>query len=272
MRKIVVAVGFGANSANAARYAASIALVTGSELRLVHVLQSPSIFSHHPIPGALFSEMHNSGYKLLNALRDEISGRTGDKVRVTTALEIGNIDRRLRAYCAKHRPFLVVMGAPASAPDQDFGAAHTLEAMKHLPYPLLAIPQNASFHGAPKVIIACDREDIFSGLSAIIPYLRELHEVLGTRFQIVHIVHDGESFQEIQREYEGWKKELEAFQPGLQLVRRTNVDEGINDYLERHAADWLLVLPKKHAGLEFHKSRSKDILLHCPLPILSLHE
>jgi len=45
MRKI----SFGASSANAARYAASIGLVTGSEIRLVYILQTPSAFSHHPI-------------------------------------------------------------------------------------------------------------------------------------------------------------------------------------------------------------------------------
>lgn len=258
MRTLVVPVSFGINSATAARYAASMGLITGSEIRLVYVLQSPSVFSHHPMPGSLFGEMRDNGYTLLNSLRDELFRLTGGKVRVTTDLEIGQIDQRLKAYCSKHRPFLVVMGAS--------------EALKRLPYPLLVIPAKASFHGAPKVLIACDREDIFTGLSPILPFLKELHELLGTRFEIVHIVADGESFEEIQREYEGWKKELGAFQPGLQLIRQSNVEEGINDYLENHTADWLLVLPKQHSLLEFHKSRAKDILLHCSLPVLSLHE
>jgi len=272
MRKIIVPVSFGANSATAARYAASLGLVTGSEIRLVYVLQSPSVFSHHPMPGFLFGEMRDNGYTLLNNLRDELSRLSGGKVRVTTDMEIGQIDQRLKTYCAKHRPFLVVMGASESTPHQDPGATHSIEAMKRLPYPLLVVPPNATFHGAPKVIIACDREDIFTGLSSIIPFLKELHDALSTRFEIVHIVADGESFQETQREYEGWRKELEALQPGLQLIRQSNVEEGINDYLEHHAADWLLVLPKKHSLFEFHKSRAKDILLHCPVPVLSVHE
>jgi nucleotide-binding universal stress UspA family protein len=272
MRKIVVPVSYGANSATAARYAASIGLVTGSEIRLVYVLQSPSVFTHHPIPDFLFGEMRDKGFTLLNNLRNELSGLTGGKVRVTIDMEIGQVDQRLKTYCSKHRPFLVVMGAPESSHGQDYGAVHAVEAMKHLPHPLLVVPHDASFHGAPKVLIACDREDIFSGLSPIIPFLKELHELLGTRFQIVHIVADGESFEETRREYDGWKKELEALQPGLQLVRQSKVEEGINDYLENHAADWLLVLPKKHSLLEFHKSRAKDIVLHCHVPVLSLHE
>ena len=272
MRKIVVPVSFGVNSATAARYAASLGLVTDSEIRLVYILQSPSVFSHHPMPGFVFGEMRDNGYNLLNSLRDELSRLTGGKVQLTIDMEIGQIDQRLKAYCSKHKPFLVVMGASESVPGKDFGAVHALEAMKRLPYPLLVIPAKASFHGAPKVLIACDREDIFTGLSPILPFLKELHELLGTRFQIVHIVADGESFEDTRREYEAWKKELEAFQPGLQLIRQSDVEEGINDYLENHAADWLLVLPKKHSPLEFHKSRAKDIVLHCSLTVLSVHE
>lgn len=270
MRKIIVPVSFGSSCANAARYAAAIGLATGSEIRLVYVLTS--VFSRHPIPGFVFGEMRDKGYTLLNNLRDELSRQTGGKVSVTFDMEIGHIDQRLKAYCSKHAPFLVVMGASASGPDKDFAAVHGLETVQRLPYPLLVIPPNVSFHSTPKVVIACDREDIFSGLSSVIPFLNLLHEQLGTRFEIVHIVADGESFGETQREYEVWKKELAAFQSRLRLVRRSNVEEGINDYLEHHVVDWLLVLPKRHSVLEFHKSRAKDIVLHCPLPVLSVHE
>jgi hypothetical protein len=110
VRKIIVPVSFGVNSANAARFAAAIGLVTGSEIRLVYVLQSPSIFSDF-----LFTEKRDSGFTLLNTLRDELSSQTAGRLRVTADMEIGRIDQRLKAYCSKHRPFLVVMGASEPA-------------------------------------------------------------------------------------------------------------------------------------------------------------
>ncbi|WP_431209570.1 universal stress protein [Puia sp. P3] len=226
MRKIIVPVSFGVNSANAARYAAAIGPVTGSEIRLVYVLQSPSVFSHHPMPGFLFNEMRDSGFRLLDTLRNDLSGRSGGKVRVTTDMEIGDIDQRLKAYCSKHRPFLIVMGTSESAPERDFGAIHALEAMKRLSYPLLIIPPGASFHGAPKVVIACDREDIFTGLTPIIPFLKELHELLGTRFEIVHVLAEGEGLEETQLEYQGGKKNWKLFNPGYSwCAERTSTKE-----------------------------------------------
>jgi nucleotide-binding universal stress UspA family protein len=272
MHTIVVLVNFGDNSANAVRYATDIAMVTGAGIRLVHVLQPPATFSPHPMPDFLYKEMRNSGNLLLNRLQAEVSERTGGKVRVDIHLETGDIDHRMEAYCAACKPFLVVMGAARSAPEQAFGAGDAIKAMKQLPYPLLVVPKNAAFHGAPKVVIACDQEDLLSGIPSVIPFSKELRELLGTQIEIVHILTTGESLQDTAQEYERSKKHLEALGFGLHVVRQANVVDGLNDYLEKHPADWLLVLPKNHSLLEFHRSRAKEIVLHCPFPVLSLHE
>lgn len=50
------------------------------------------------------------------------------------------------------------------------------------------------------------------------------------------------------------------------------VDEGIEEYLRYHVTDWLVVFPKKSGLFHLHKSLSKNIVLHCPLPVMSVHE
>jgi hypothetical protein len=76
----------------------------------------------------------------------------------------------------------------------------------------------------------------------------------------------------VLQKYDILTGELQEVGPALNVVRRESIGEGIRDYLEHHRADWLLVLPKKHALLEFHKSRAREIALESPVPVLWLHE
>jgi universal stress protein family protein len=55
-------------------------------------------------------------------------------------------------------------------------------------------------------------------------------------------------------------------------VLEGTVEEGITRYLKEQGVEWLMVFPRRHGLLEFHRSRSKPIVLHCPVPVLSICE
>jgi hypothetical protein len=55
-------------------------------------------------------------------------------------------------------------------------------------------------------------------------------------------------------------------------VHGSNVLEAVDKYLKEHDSDWLMVFPEKHGLLEFHTSRSKALILHCPVPVMSICE
>jgi hypothetical protein len=65
---------------------------------------------------------------------------------------------------------------------------------------------------------------------------------------------------------------MAAFGDQLHVVREDGVEQGVQYFLEKHPVDWLLVLPKKHAVLEFHKSRAREIVAKSPVPVMSVHE
>jgi nucleotide-binding universal stress UspA family protein len=271
MRKIVAPVTFAANAINAARYAADLAVAIEAELHLVYVLPAPNLLARRPLPDFVYQDMRDSGYILLNDLRTELMKRTANKVPVTTSLETGEVPEQLQACCRRIKPFLVIMGAGESLSEQP-DTSNTLRAMHQLPYPLLIIPPGASFHGIHHVAIACDQEDIYSGVTMAIPFLRDLHTVLGAKFDMVHVVVSGQGIGRALQEYDSWKSQLEAFGRQLHIVRQDEVQEGVQYFLENHPVDWLLVLPKKHALIEFHRSKAKEIALHSPVPVMSLHE
>ncbi|HEV2483052.1 MAG TPA: universal stress protein [Puia sp.] len=273
MRSIVAPVNFAPNAANAARYAADIALAIGADLHLIYVLQIPSSASEVPVPESAFDAMRDSGYELLNDLQVQLTKRVGGKVGITTDLEVGGTEARIESYCKQVKPFLVVMGASGHNLENIINGSTTVRAIRHLPYPVLAIPVNAKFQSIKKIVVACDKEDIDSGMPDNIAFLNELSGLLKAHLVVVHVLTNGEeSAAEATEEYNVWKKEVKAFNPEIHFVRRPRVEDGINEYLTSHAADWLMVFPKSHSVLEFHKSRSKQIVRTCAVPVMSLHE
>jgi len=273
MRSIVVPVNFSANSANAARYAADLALTIGADVNLIYVFQIPTSVAEVPMPESVFDEMRDSGLELLEDLKTTLCKRTDGKLKVTTNMKIGGIEPNIEAFCKEQKPFLVVMGASGHLLENVINGSTTVSAIRHLPYLVLVIPENAIFKGVKRIVMASDREDIFGGMSDNMIFLKELSDLMKAELLVLHVLTNGEeSAAEVVEEYNIWKKDLMAFRPEMHFVRQSKVDEGINDYLSSHQGDWLMVFPKNHSALEFHRSRAKQIVETCAVPVMSLHE
>src|SRR6185437_2859626 len=267
MRSIVVPVNFAPNAASAARYAADIALAIGANLHLIYVMQIPASVSELPLPESVFDTMRDSGYELLTDFQTKLTKRTGGKVGIATDLEIGGTEAKIESYCKQIKPFMVIMGASGDTLANVINGSTTVRAIRHLPYPVLVIPGDAKFEAIKKIVVACDKEDIDSGMPDNMTFLKELSELLKARLVVVHVLTDSEeSSAEAIEEYNVWKKGVAAFHPEMHFVRRPRVEDGINDYLASHEADWLMVFPKSHSVLEFHKSRTRQIVQSCTVP------
>ena len=121
--------------------------------------------------------------------------------------------------------------------------------------------------------VACDRGDILEGLSDHAEFLKKLHTLLGASFEFVHIVKDCEtSVEKIIREYSAWKSRPDFFPKSPFFIQRQDPREGMIDYLDTYPADWLMVLPKEHSWIEFHKSRAGSIAAASPIPVLHVYE
>jgi nucleotide-binding universal stress UspA family protein len=273
MQPIVVPVNYAPNSANAARYAADMALAIKTCINLIYVLQPPVTATEMPLPEAAFDKMQDNGFQLLKQLSEDLLRRTGGKISIVTDLEIGRVEDKVREFCDRKSPLMVVMGASGHALENLLEGSHTLRTLRHLPYPLLVIPENARFHPIQKIIVACDRDDIDSGMPASLPFLKDLGKLFDARFEVVHVITDDEDCAgEAILDYNEWKGRLKGFDPELRFVRTKEVNNGIGEYLHDHKGDWLMVFPKRHGMLEFHKSQAKQLAISAAVPVLSLHE
>jgi len=272
MKLIVVPVSFTANSRNAARYAADLAMSVGADIHLLYSFQVPMSLSEVPMPESAFEDLQSTGLDLLSDLSAELTKRTDGKVKISTNQMIGTVEGVIENCCDEKKPLLVVMGETGPGLENALLGGNTIKAVKHLPYPVLVIPESVEFKPIHRVVVACDKDDLWSGLPLATPVLQLLGGLPGIRMEVVHVVTHEESASEFTQAYNRWKNDLKGLQPELFIVRALTVVEGLNLHLHQSAADMVLVFPKHHGVFDFHRSQARRVVLHCPLPVLSVHE
>lgn len=255
MKNIIAAVDFSDSSNNAARYAADLAASIGAELHLVHVLDFKAIHPEVPVPDYLLDEVRDSGLTSLERLAGELRSRTGQKITVITDLETGPVERRVKDFSWWKKPFMVIRGASRGETPE----------IGRLPYPLLIIPPDAAFRRLHNIVIACDEEEINNGTPVPIEFLQELRELFHAHLDVLHVATKREASATLS--FSEWRTTLMGQFPEMHFVSAPTVEEGINDYLDHHPVDWLVVFPKKEGLFHFHKSLSRHIVLHCPIPV-----
>ncbi|HVU94137.1 MAG TPA: universal stress protein [Puia sp.] len=272
MKPIVVPVNFSENSANAARYAADLALSIGAEIQLLYIFQIPMSMSEVPMPERAFEDLQGSGREMLDNLSHELFRRSRGKLTIHSDMEIGTVEGQIEKYCKEKEPLLVVMGATGGGLENVLTGSNSVRAVRHLPYPVLVVPEGVRFQSMRYVVVACDQEDLSAGLPVATPVLQLMGNMPGIRLEVVHVLREDESASEFTMAYNHWKSELTGLQPALRIVRAENITEGMSEFLEGCGADLLVVFPKKHNVLEFHRSQAKRLVMHCAVPVMSIHE
>jgi nucleotide-binding universal stress UspA family protein len=272
MRTIIAPVNFTPNSSNAARYAADMALAIGADLHLLYVLQLPVSVAEFPLNDYIFNEMQESGAEALKHLSDELIKRTNGKIDIHTNMEIGSVEGKIEELCRDRKPFLVIMGASGHTLETALAGSNITAAIRHLPFPLIVVPENGTFKPIKTIVLACDLNDISGNVPAKPSFLKELKAIFQARFEVVNIntKHQERSTASIM-ETEAWKECMQESFPEVHFVETENVEVGIGKYLDDHAADLLLVFPKKHNFFEFHKSHAKRLALNGNVPVMSIH-
>jgi nucleotide-binding universal stress UspA family protein len=241
MRDIIAPVNFSPNSNNAARYAADLAQATQSDLYLIYVLQLPVSAGEFPVNDYIFNDMQEAGAASLKQLWEELIKRTAARVNIFVHMEVGPVEHKIEEFCMGKKPFAVVMGATGNSIGSVLTGSNIGAAIRHLPYPLIVVPEKATFQTIRRIVLACDMEDVAAGVPANPSYLQELTEIFDASFEVAHFEYSGK------------------------------VERSLGKYLVNHPADLLMVFPKKHNFFEFHKSHARKIALTSQVPVMSIH-
>jgi nucleotide-binding universal stress UspA family protein len=271
MKTIIVATDFSPAALNAAYYAADMAIAANMDLLLLHTFNIAVVYGEIPI---VMSEedMYQDAEKDILQLKEQLEQKTAGKLSINTEVRMGIFFNELKTVCEKVKPYTVVMGSQGTtATDRFILGGHTVHAMKHLPWPLVTVPNDASFSALKKVGLAVDFKNTLSQVpvEAIKNLVNDFHASL----HILNIGHK-ETF-EAGTVFNATELDdmFAPIKPDFHFVSHEYTDEGLIDVAEKNDIDLLIVLPMHHGLLDkvFHKSNTKKLVLHSPVPVMAFH-
>lgn len=275
MRTIIAPTDFSPVSINAVNYAADMACMLRANLTLFHVYPIPQPVSEVPITEYSIEQMESDAKRKINALKEDLLDRTGERIIIHNELRAGDVLSNLTGYCAEVMPYAVVMGAESLGGLERFIlGGKTTGAVERLESPLFIVPATAKFKRIAKIGLACDLKKVIETVRA-----REIRELVNEFEAELHVLNIRENFQdtvsaEAAEESDWLKAMLGELHPKYHFINDPDMEHGIVEFAKKKKLDLLIVIPKKHKLLSklFHPSHSLRLVLHTQVPVISLHE
>lgn len=261
MKTIIVPTDFSAAAENAMLYAGQLAKNIDASILLLHMFQIPVNMSDAPLLVVSAEELKESADNgLLHA--KEILKSTFPSVKVRTESILGDVVTELEEACRKENPIAIVVGKHgASGLERALFGSTSLSIIRHLHYPVIAVPDFTTNEKIQNVALAID-----NGEKLPASKIKNTIEALKAKLHVIHVQ---------QRKTES---PLLSTVQQLNTPCKTILDEqfvhGIQSYISDNNIDLLLIVPHKHNLIErlFLKTHTPELLREITIPIMSIRE
>lgn len=271
MKTIIICTDFSPASVNAAIYGAQLAEVLNANVRLFHANTPQESFNQSPVIERAEAAVE-SARSQLNEISDKMKAACKGDVEILLELTIGAFFEELYEVCEKLHPYLVIMGSQGTTETERFLlGSNSVHAMKNLAWPLLTVPAGATYRSIHRIGLASDFDDIVSTFP--VERVKRIVNSLNASLHIVNVGKNTEINSNAVFESGLMREMLDSLHPQFHFITRGNVEEGSMDFTDSNNIDLLLVFPKQYGFLEdlFHKSTSKQLVLHSKVPVVVLH-
>lgn len=193
---------------------------------------------------------------------------------VTCVAKVGNVYEKIMQVAEANKADLIVMGMQGGgALSQVLIGSTTLSVMRNSSVPVLGVPVSAKFYGLKSVVFAsdlCRQPD-----KVLLSKLREFVKTFRSKLQVLHIDREHElqaDDERLQPALESLDKHLHDVNFKVILQQREHAATAIQEYLQEHKPDLLILNPQKHNLLErlLDKSVTAKMVSYNLLPLLTL--
>ena len=269
-RSILLPTDFSPASANAYRYACSLAESLNARLDVLHIYNlSMTEVSQAPYEyiDQMASDKKAAAQKELSQV---LASTSAPGVEIHPQVTYGVFTATEILDHAKSSPYtLIVMGMQGehNMVEQIMGSV-TTEVMLHAACPVLAVPAGAAFKPVEHIAYATDYEP---GEQQAVDQLSELAKDLNAGLHCVHVI-SGQATEPVESEVvvvENHPFKLKE----ICIVRHHSISEGLASYIADNHIDLLALYVPQRRLLErlFHSSFSKKMAFHAKVPLLVFH-
>lgn len=268
--KIIVPTDFSACAENAVIYAAELAKSTDSELLFVHVIiHYTDEDVYLPIDLATIKqEKQERMDKLVDKVKKKFNISCEGKV------DIGDISLRIFENIADYNGDFILLGTHGSRGLSKIFGSTTTAIIEDSAYPVIAVPENASFRTPDKMVYATDYE--VSDLNAL-KQLTYIASIFGAKIHILHIVQKDEDpvtehsivdyFSDLV------KKNIDYPSITFHMDKNKNVEKGIESFSNKIGANIIALATRKHNLISklFNRSVARELSYNSKIPLIAFH-
>lgn len=271
MKTILVPTDFSPASMNAISYAADMASAIAANILLLHVYQIPYTYGEVSIV-INHEEMMQDAAEKLNNIKEDVGKRIDAAIGIETEVRPGTFFHDLKEVCDRIKPYAVVLGSQgASALQRVLFGNNSVYALKHLMWPVIAVPPDVKFSRINKIGLACD----FDKVTETIP-LDEVRRLVNDFNATLYVLNTGKTNEfnpDLVFESHLLHTLLKDLKPNYHFITANDKNQGIIDFAEKNNFDLLIVFPKPHDLLNkiLQTSHTKQLVLHCHVPVIALH-
>ena len=273
MKTILVPTDFSDSAKNAINYAAELAKLTKAKLILFHVFHIPAVPSDVPFVMPL-DEIEKDTLKALTKIKKNILFKHGSELNIVCKTKLGFAVDEINEITKEENVDLIVMGVRgAGYLTEKLIGSITTTLIRKAKRPVLAINDKVTFKSIKKIVLACDYQNIDS--KSMEP-LKEFIKLFKSQLYILNVSSEGELISPIKKTVGGTQlvHSFEGLNHSFNFVENEDIVEGINEFVDEHSADLIVMVPRKHTFFEniFQERNTKRMAFHTHIPLLALPE
>lgn len=267
---IIAATNFSETATNAVTYAAGLAKSTGAKLILFNSFSLSVHSANSQITAEAMQKQIDKNTERLKNLGNDLS-KLYD-IEVDSYCSFSFVEDFLKEIIDKTQAALVIMGMAERSLEQDLMGNTTTSVIKNLKVPVLAVPRNARYSTAQKILYACDTLSLTSIKK--FSWLRKIVGTLGAEIEFFSVDEKLNTLKEQQSESllkSIAKEELQQVKYIYKSVRSNTVINEIHKEIELYGADILVMVPQKYGFWDsfVHRSKTRIMAAGLNIPLLS---
>lgn len=271
MKTIFVPTDFSSSAKNAMTYAAALAKAMKAKLILFHSFQIQTPSPDFPAVTITDVELKKNSEKILEKAAASIRKHYGIKVKAHTQSGFYPSEE-IVALTKKLKVDLIVMGMKGKSKiAQVLIGSTAVTVVRNVKTPVMIIPEKIKFIKPTKMLLAFDfstpvGKDVFSPL-------RKIAKVFQSEIYVVNVLENREDrAAEKTYSYIRLEKSLRGVKHVYYFPKNKNFEAGIDEFLTKHKAGLMAIVPHKHDLIErlFGKSNTKQMVFHTRIPLLAL--
>ena len=270
MKTIIVATNYSKEANNAVNYAAELASHLYSKLVLFNSFELSVHASNALLPGSSIGRLVAENNNKLKNIALNLSGKYG--INVDFVSRTSDLMEELDFQVKHLKADLVIMGMrDVHSGFVPFSSTATV--IHHAKYPILTVPEEASFNRISKILFAFN-PDCIEEVNKL-PMMMEFAEHFNAEIQVCHVE---ESMQATTNEVSAKSLSFSAqailsdTEHSYTEIDDNNVLRGIERIIENWGADLLIMVPRKYGFWEsiWHKSKTIQMAKRTRIPLLTL--